>query len=112
MTATRAHDDTEEKGGSTMKANGTTERVRPAREPAVPAREAMSDDGSALRVEGLTKRFPQPEGKRRGFWRRQVRRAGRRVLRRRQERDLRPYRHERFREVHAHSDNLDPSRAR
>ena len=56
-----------------MKANGTTERISLAREPAVPAREAMSDDGSALRVEGLTKRFPRPEGKRRGFWRRRPR---------------------------------------
>ncbi len=32
--------------------------------------EAISDGRPALKVAGLTKRFPRPEGKRRGFWRR------------------------------------------
>ena len=58
------------KGGSTVKATGTTQQVRPDPELAVLVRELGSRDGSALRVEGLTKRFTQPEGKRQGFWRR------------------------------------------
>jgi ABC-2 type transport system ATP-binding protein len=53
-----------------VKATGTTDQVRPDPELAALARELASRDGSALRVEGLTKRFTRPEGKRRGFWRR------------------------------------------
>jgi ABC-2 type transport system ATP-binding protein len=73
MTATRERDDKEEKGGSTMKATGTTEHVRLGPQPAGSARESGSRGDAALRVEALTKRFPRPEGKRQGFWRRRPR---------------------------------------
>lgn len=56
-----------------MKATGTTEQVRLDQGLAVLERELGSRDGAALRVEGLTKRFTQPEGKRQGFWRRRPR---------------------------------------
>ena len=56
-----------------MRATGTTEQISLDPEPSVLARDVASHDGSALRIEGLTKRFTQPEGKRRGFWRRRPR---------------------------------------
>ena len=55
------------KGGSEMAA-GTYERVELQRELDGFLAEAMNDGRPALKVEGLTKRFPQSEGKRRGFW--------------------------------------------
>lgn len=51
-------------------AAGTYERVELQRELDGFLAEAMNDGRPALKVEGLTKRFPQSEGKRRGFWRR------------------------------------------
>jgi ABC-2 type transport system ATP-binding protein len=51
-------------------ATETRERVGFQREPDGFLAEAMNDGRPALKVEKLTKRFPQPEGKRRGFWRR------------------------------------------
>ena len=59
----------DEKEGLKMAA-GTYERVELERELDVFLAEAMNDGRPALKVEGLTKRFPRPEGKRRGFWRR------------------------------------------
>jgi len=60
------------KGGSEM-ATGTYERVEIQRELDGFLAEAMNDGRPALKVEGLTKRFPRSEGKRRGFWRRRPR---------------------------------------
>ena len=57
------------KGGSEV-ATETCERVGLQRELDGFLAEAMNDGRPALKVEGLTKRFTQPEGKRRGFWRR------------------------------------------
>jgi ABC-2 type transport system ATP-binding protein len=54
-------------------AAGTYERVELQRELDGFLAEAMNDGRPALKVEGLTKRFPRPEGKRRGFWRRRPR---------------------------------------
>ncbi|HUV87592.1 MAG TPA: ABC transporter ATP-binding protein [bacterium] len=51
-------------------ATGTYERVELERELDGFLAEAMNDGRPALKVEGLTKRFPRSEGKRRGFWRR------------------------------------------
>jgi ABC-2 type transport system ATP-binding protein len=51
-------------------AAGTYERVELQRELDGFLAEAMNDGRPALKVEGLTKRFPRSEGKRRGFWRR------------------------------------------
>jgi len=59
----------DEKEGLKMAA-GTYERVELERESDVFLAEAMNDGRPALKVEALTKRFPRPEGKRRGFWRR------------------------------------------
>jgi ABC-2 type transport system ATP-binding protein len=53
-----------------MKTTGTTEQVALERELAAWAQDAAKRGRAALRLEGLTKRFPQPEGKRQGFWRR------------------------------------------
>ena len=54
-------------------ATGTYERVELERELDGFLAEAMNDGRPALKVEGLTKRFPRSEGKRRGFWRRRPR---------------------------------------
>ena len=59
----------DEKEGLKMAA-GTYERVELERELDGFLAEAMNDGRPALKVEALTKRFPRPEGKRRGFWRR------------------------------------------
>ncbi|UCH79545.1 MAG: ABC transporter ATP-binding protein [Candidatus Coatesbacteria bacterium] len=56
-----------------MESAGTLDRVNLDRELELLAADGFYDGKRALRVEGLTKRFPQPEGKRRGFWRRRPR---------------------------------------
>ncbi len=56
-----------------MEPAGTVKRLNVERELSLLAAEAVGDGGPALRVEGLTKRFTRPEGKRRGFWRRRPR---------------------------------------
>jgi ABC-2 type transport system ATP-binding protein len=58
------------KRGSKTASAGTYERVELERELKRFIKEALNDGKPALRVAGLTKRFPRPEGKRRGFWRR------------------------------------------
>jgi ABC-2 type transport system ATP-binding protein len=53
--------------------SGIVRQADAERESLLRAEEAVDDGGPALNVEGLTKRFPRPEGKRRGFWRRRPR---------------------------------------
>jgi ABC-2 type transport system ATP-binding protein len=59
--------------GSKRASVETFERVGLARELKRLVEEALRDGRPALEVAGLTKRFPRPEGKRRGFWRRRPR---------------------------------------
>jgi ABC-2 type transport system ATP-binding protein len=71
MAAKPIPDQTEERDRPAIKTTGRAEGVHLA--PEVARLAATAVDGAALRLEGVTKRFPQPEGKRRGFWRRRPR---------------------------------------